>query len=185
MAHHSWQRAVSFAARSHHGQFRDDGETPYIAHPLRVAMIVRDTFACDDAVAIEGAILHDTIEDTPVDYDDIEEGFGRGVADCVAAMTKNMLLRYEEREADYDARLARADWRARIVKLADCYDNLSDALEKRKPARSLANMLARCERALALAAADASLQPASRRAIDALRALMDEVGQRVKTAPAT
>ena len=177
MAHDSWQRAVSFAARSHHGQFRDDGETPYIAHPLRVALVIRHVFGCDDAVTLETAILHDTIEDTPVDYDDIEENFGREVADAVAAMTKNMLLRYEAREADYDARLAKADWRARLVKLADCYDNLSDVAGKRKPARSLSNLLARCDRAIALATVDVALHPTTGRAIESLRRLMRDIEQ--------
>ena len=37
----AWQRAASFAAKAHEGQFRDDDETPYFAHPCRVALTVR------------------------------------------------------------------------------------------------------------------------------------------------
>ena len=39
-----WQQAASFAARFHRHQTRKDGLTPYIAHPFRVAMTVRDIF---------------------------------------------------------------------------------------------------------------------------------------------
>lgn len=145
-----WQDAASFAARAHASQTRRDGRTPYAAHPFRVAMAVRDVFGCDDAVAICAALLHDTIEDTGTDYDEIAEHFGVEVAQCVAALTKNMALPETEREADYDARLAGADWRARLVKLADTYDNLCEAVTDRDRAKCAA----RCRRALDLAKAD-------------------------------
>src|SRR6185436_5378978 len=121
-----WQEATAFAARAHEHQKRRDGRTPYFAHPVRVALTVRDLFACADQTALCAALLHDTIEDTMADFDEIEEAFGRPVARCVAALTKNMALPEKERERDYDARLGAADWRARLVKLADVYDNLCD-----------------------------------------------------------
>ena len=40
-----WQKAASAAARFHRHQFRKDGATPYVAHPFRVAMTVRDLSA--------------------------------------------------------------------------------------------------------------------------------------------
>ena len=83
MREHLWQRAASFAARAHAGQVRKDGVTPYFAHPVRVAMIVREVFGCDDEVALAAAFLHDTIEDTRTDYDDLLGAFGPRVADCV------------------------------------------------------------------------------------------------------
>lgn len=121
-----WRKAAAYAARMHANHARKDGRTPYFSHPARVAMTVRDTFGLDDPEAIAAAFLHDTIEDTPADYDDIADRFGVTVADLVAALTKNMLLPEAEREADYDARLAKADWRARLVKLADVLDNAED-----------------------------------------------------------
>src|SRR5690606_27204570 len=114
------------AARAHQGQTRKDGLTPYFSHSVRVALTLRQTFGCDDPIALAAAILHDTIEDTPADYDDIAEGFGSEIAGIVAALTKNMILPESEREPEYDARLSQADWRARLIKLADVYDNLSD-----------------------------------------------------------
>src|SRR5712671_6096092 len=121
-----WQQAASFAARAHLNQVRKDGSTPYFSHPARVAMTVAHVFGCEDEVVIAAAFLHDTIEDTQTDYDDIEEHFGKPVADCVAALTKNMILPESRREKDYYERLRRADWRARLVKLGDAYDNYCD-----------------------------------------------------------
>lgn len=151
-----WQSAASFAARAHRHQTRRDGKTPYVAHVFRVAMTVRDVFGCDDRVCVVSALLHDTIEDTGADYDDIAKAFGADVARCVAALTKNMALPEHEREAEYDARLARADWRARLVKLADQYDNLCDMCED--DAAFCARATARAERAVRLADVDRDVE---------------------------
>lgn len=98
----TWQQATSLAARAHRGQMRKDGHTPYVAHCFRVAMIIRDIFGFDDEATLCAALLHDTIEDTTVDYDEINEHFGTDVADLVAAMTKNMALPEHIREPAYD-----------------------------------------------------------------------------------
>ncbi|PHQ79591.1 MAG: hypothetical protein COB69_07625 [Phycisphaera sp.] len=174
-----WQRAASFAARAHTGQVRKDGATPYASHPTRVAMTLLRIFGCNDDQAIAAAFLHDTIEDTPADYDDIEEGFGKVVADIVAALTKNMILPESEREPEYDQRLANADWRARLIKLADVYDNLCDIefqnLQTVDQVRSTRlRHAARCERAIALASGDATAHPETARAIAVVRDRLDQ-----------
>ena len=88
--------AIAFAARAHHGQLRKDGKTPYASHPFRVCLIVRDIFAIDDPYVLAAAVLHDTIEDTTTDFDDLEKHFGREVAEWVAALSKDK--RRHERE---------------------------------------------------------------------------------------
>lgn len=170
-----WQRAVSFAAWKHRHQIRKDGRTPYAAHPFRVAMVVRDVFGCEDAEAIAAALLHDTIEDTLTDYDEVAEKFGSVVADLVAALTKNMALPEAAREADYDARLAKADWRARLIKLGDVFDNLSDLSSlTQKEKDKMSDIPEKCRRAMALAAGDAAGHPEVKRAVEAVRALLGE-----------
>lgn len=171
-----WQKAASLAARVHAHQRRKDGQTPYIAHPFRVAMTVRDVFGCDDQAALAIAVLHDTIEDTTVDYDDLLVDFGAVVADGVAALTKNKSLREDKREDAYDAGLKAADWRARLVKLADTFDNLSDIdADQQTPIESrLKRLLTRCERAIALATPDAPTHLETARAIAAVRSLMQK-----------
>lgn len=122
-----WQAAVSLAARVHAGQWRKDGCTPYVAHPMRVALTVRQVFGCDDVTALVIALLHDTIEDTLIDYDDLREQFGVAVAEGVACLTKDKRLPQEQREAAFYEQIARGSWQARLVKLADAHDNLCDA----------------------------------------------------------
>lgn len=168
-----WQEAVSFAARAHRHQVRKDGRTPYVAHVVRVALTVRDVFAEPDPSVLAIALLHDTIEDTTTDFDDLADRFGPDIARGVAALTKNMALPEDERERDYDERLARADWRARLVKLADTFDNLSDTASGQ--GTSLPRAVARCRRAVELARPDAS-RDSVRRAIDAVEALVARLG---------
>jgi guanosine-3',5'-bis(diphosphate) 3'-pyrophosphohydrolase len=160
-----FQEAVSYAARAHRNQLRKDGKTPYVAHVIRVALTVRVVFGCDDPVALQSAILHDTIEDTTTDYEDISERFGDAVAACVAVLTKNMALPEHEREAEYDSRLARATWQARIVKLADAYDNLCDVADfsEKDKSKKTADAVERARRALALSAGDADASVARAR----------------------
>ncbi|MCC6660648.1 MAG: bifunctional (p)ppGpp synthetase/guanosine-3',5'-bis(diphosphate) 3'-pyrophosphohydrolase [Phycisphaerales bacterium] len=164
---HPWQKAASFAARSHRHQVRKDGQTPYFAHPCRVAITLLAVFRCTDGAVLTAALLHDTIEDTLADFDEIEAQFGRPIADLVGALTKNKGLREREREADYDRRLAAAGWRALIVKLADCYDNVSDAGDPQRRRSATA----KARRALALAG-PCSDRPEVARAAAALRGLL-------------
>src|ERR1700757_961300 len=70
-------KAYVFAMRAHGKQFRASGD-PYFAHPLEVAGILTELKL--DVPTIVTALLHDTIEDTPVTYDDIKENFGDTIA---------------------------------------------------------------------------------------------------------
>lgn len=118
--------AAAFAAQRHRHQMRKDQETPYVSHVFRVCLVVRQVFGFDDPTMLAAALLHDTIEDTATDCDDIVERFGPVVAGWVAALTKDMRLPHEEREAEYIATLASSPWPVKVCKLADVYDNLND-----------------------------------------------------------
>ncbi len=119
--------AASFAARAHRHQTRKDGQTPYAAHVFRVCLIVRHVFGIDDTAVLTAALLHDAIEDTPTDRDDLSERFGEPVAGWAAALTKDMRLPDDEREAEYVAHLESAPWQVAVCKLADVYDNMTDS----------------------------------------------------------
>jgi guanosine-3',5'-bis(diphosphate) 3'-pyrophosphohydrolase len=153
---------------------RRDDRTPYAAHCVRVTLTISQLFGCGDEVVLAAAVLHDTIEDTTTDYEDIAHHFGTDVASLVAAMTKNMALPEPQREAAYDAQLARADWRARLIKLADTYDNLCDVgtvpMERRE--RRLRESRERALRAIDLAKPDAGNEWIDR-GVRALQKLME------------
>src|SRR5262245_25078577 len=128
--------AIAFAARAHRYQQRKDNRTPYASHPFRVCLIVRQLFGIDDPMVLIAAVLHDTVEDTNTDCDDLIGIFGPEVADWVGQLSKDKRLPEGKREAAYMETLSRSPWQVKVCKLADMYDNLSDIshlkLENRK-----------------------------------------------------
>ena len=75
--------AVAFAASSHAGQFRKGTKLPYIVHPMEAAAICASF--TDDVEVLAAAVLHDTVEDTNVTIQQIEDMFGIRVANIVAS----------------------------------------------------------------------------------------------------
>lgn len=121
------ERAFEFAFKAHSGQRRKSGE-PYIIHPVAVADILIG-FGMD-AQSVEAALLHDTVEDTPVTEDDIKKNFGASVAllvDGVTKLGKVPLASKEEQQAENLRKLLLAmceDIRVIIIKLADRLHNM-------------------------------------------------------------
>jgi guanosine-3',5'-bis(diphosphate) 3'-pyrophosphohydrolase len=138
--------AIAFAARAHEGQRRKDGRTPYVSHVFRVTLIARHLFGVDDPQVLLAAVLHDTIEDTTTDFDDLSERFGKQVAEWVAALSKDKRRKDEEREEEYCRTLSASPWQVRVCKLADIYDNLSDS--GNQPAEKRARSIQRSHRYL-------------------------------------
>jgi GTP diphosphokinase / guanosine-3',5'-bis(diphosphate) 3'-diphosphatase len=95
------KKAYTFAEQAHEGQTRATGE-PYITHPLQVAIILAEMRL--DMETLVAAILHDTIEDTPVTYDDIQGRFGPAVAHLVEGVTKLGSIPRLRQSADEDKR---------------------------------------------------------------------------------
>lgn len=133
--------AIAFAARKHQGQLRKDRQTPYASHVFRVCLIVRDVFGITDTSILTAAVLHDTIEDTTTDYDDLEKQFGREVAGWVSLLSKDKRLPEKRREKAYCEGLKAAAWQVKVCKLADVLDNMMDTahLPPERRARALRN----------------------------------------------
>jgi len=73
-------KAYAYAMTAHGEQFRASGD-PYFAHPLEVAAILTELKL--DVPTIVTALLHDTIEDTHVTYEDVKRQFGKDIAELV------------------------------------------------------------------------------------------------------
>jgi guanosine-3',5'-bis(diphosphate) 3'-pyrophosphohydrolase len=164
--------AVSFAARAHQGQLRKDQKTPYASHVFRASLILRHVFGIEDAATLTAAVLHDTIEDTTTDFDDVKERFGPEVAGWVATLSKDKRLEDAPREKAYMAGLASAPWQVKVCKLADIFDNLMDSghLSGQSRQRTLAR-----SRAYLGALDSPALPPAVGRAFEIVQALVREV----------
>ena len=79
--------AIQFAVKAHAGVNRKGKNRPYILHPLEAMLIASEL--TEDEEVLAAAVLHDTVEDTPVTREDIERSFGKRVADLVAAESEN------------------------------------------------------------------------------------------------
>lgn len=118
-------QAFRYAALKHRQQTLADGVTPYFVHVVRVCWILRDVFQIKDTATIVASILHDVVEDTGTGIEEIEELFGKTIAQYVDLLTKDPALPKRLREREYDEKLLNAPETVQIAKLADLYDNLS------------------------------------------------------------
>jgi GTP pyrophosphokinase len=118
------ERAYQVAERAHEGQTRKSGE-PYITHPLAVAQILADLGI--GAKTIAAALLHDTVEDTAYDLDELRRDFGDEIAMLVDGVTKLDKVKYgDSAQAETVRKMIVAmskDIRVLIVKLADRLHN--------------------------------------------------------------
>lgn len=122
--------APQVAARAHQGQRRKDG-TPYIAHPVRVALRVTEQYSgrgWDWYRAQITAFLHDVVEDTDITIEELRE---LGFDEVVLAALERVTKRPGEKYSDFILRI-RGDGMSDVsllaiaVKLADIDDNLED-----------------------------------------------------------
>jgi GTP diphosphokinase / guanosine-3',5'-bis(diphosphate) 3'-diphosphatase len=120
-------RAFHFAADAHGAQLRRSGQE-FIYHPWGVAKILT-TLRMDEAT-LAAALLHDTVEDTDVEIEEIHAEFGEEVAKLVEGVTKLTRVKFQSREhaeAENYRKLVVAmaeDVRVILIKLADRLHNL-------------------------------------------------------------
>ncbi len=120
-------RAYLFGAEAHEGQRRLSGE-PYIYHPLAVARILAELHL--DHESIVAAILHDVIEDTGADKEQLTELFGAEVAGLVDGVSKLTHIEFETKahaQAENFRKMMLAmvqDIRVILIKLADRLHNM-------------------------------------------------------------
>ena len=117
-----------FAIKAHQGQkMKFPSDVDYSAHIVGVT-VTAVNFAKNEDVDMDllasVALLHDTIEDTNITYQDIENNFGKNVADGVLALTKNEIIEKEHQMGDSLARILKLNKKEiAIVKLADrCFN---------------------------------------------------------------
>ncbi|MED5525651.1 MAG: bifunctional GTP diphosphokinase/guanosine-3',5'-bis pyrophosphate 3'-pyrophosphohydrolase [Pseudomonadota bacterium] len=121
------RQAYVLARDAHEGQSRSSGE-PYITHPVAVTGILADMRL--DHETLCAALMHDTIEDTPVTKEQIAEQFGEPVAELVEGVSKLDKIKFnskEEAQAENFRKMIMAmtqDIRVILIKLADRTHNM-------------------------------------------------------------
>jgi GTP diphosphokinase / guanosine-3',5'-bis(diphosphate) 3'-diphosphatase len=121
------EHAFAFAARAHEGQQRRSGE-PFIEHPFAVARILAELHLDEETLA--AALLHDVVEDTGVEPDQLKAEFGEEIAKLVDGVTKLTRIQFQSREhaeAENYRKMIVAmaqDPRVILIKLADRLHNM-------------------------------------------------------------
>lgn len=122
------EEALEVAAQAHHGQFRKGTVTPYISHPYAVGLILMSA-GCSEEVVIAG-LLHDTVEDTDITLDYIQERFGESIAEIVDGCSEDKSLRWRERKAERIEALKSASVEVCLVTCADKLHNLKTVISE-------------------------------------------------------
>ena len=103
--------AFKFAKERHQNTKRKYSGEPYIIHLQAVHQLVRQV--TDDKDTWTAAILHDVIEDTDTTYEEVQERFGKKVADIVQECTKDKEKNFHIKSKE-----------ALVIKMADVMHNL-------------------------------------------------------------
>lgn len=121
------ERAYVLSAKAHKGTVRLSGE-PYLIHPLEVAYVLSKMNL--DAQSVASGLLHDTLEDSYLTKEELEQYFGKEVAELVDGVTKISRIKMsgsEDARADSLRKMILAtskDVRVILIKLADRYHNM-------------------------------------------------------------
>ena len=122
-----------FAEEAHQGQFRKYTGEPYITHPIAVMEIVSTVKHTE--VMLQAALLHDVVEDTHFDFNDIEDEFGPEVTGLVYWLTDISRPHHgnrETRKAMDALHYSRGPAESQTVKVADLIHN-TECIAKEDP----------------------------------------------------
>jgi guanosine-3',5'-bis(diphosphate) 3'-pyrophosphohydrolase len=123
-------KALHFSANKHRDQRRKDFDaSPYINHPIEVAELLSSVGEVRDLITLQGAILHDTIEDTQTTGEELEALFGKDVRHLVEEVTDDKRLPKQERKKLQIEHAPNLSLRAKQVKLADKIANVKSVTE--------------------------------------------------------
>ncbi|MCL1896748.1 MAG: HD domain-containing protein [Clostridiales bacterium] len=123
------KKAIAFAVAKHGGQIRKVSGLPYYVHLFDVCSIVskyyKESYRIDELCA--AAVLHDSIEDTEVTYEELLEKFGLLVAELVKQLTNDEdMIAKTGKEAYLNKKLEGLTSYALTIKLADMLSNIGE-----------------------------------------------------------
>ncbi|WP_101846848.1 HD domain-containing protein [Halobacillus sp. Marseille-P3879] len=116
------EKASRFATMAHRGQKRKGSTEDYVTHPIRVAETLHEA-GCSMELICAG-LLHDIVEDTPYELEDIEREFGIAVRDLVAIHTEDKTKTWYERKAHTITTVQTGNMEVKSLIVADKLDNL-------------------------------------------------------------
>lgn len=118
------ERALMVAEKAHSNQSYDI--YPYMYH-IRQVVKIAEELGYDESIII-ASVLHDTLEDTSLSYNDIKKAFGEEVAEIVYCVTDEFGRNRDERKEKTYPKI-QANWKATVVKICDRIANVSQSKE--------------------------------------------------------
>ena len=129
MTHTLILKAAQFAAEQHRDQRRKDKHaSPYIIHPISVALAISQIGGVDDPEILAAALLHDTLEDTDTKPEELEAKFGKKVCEYVLDVTDDKTLPKDERKSRQIEHAKKISKGAALIKLGDKISNVTDVI---------------------------------------------------------
>ena len=129
MTHTLILKAAHFAAKKHRDQRRKDKHaSPYIIHPISVALAIAQIGRVDDPEILAAALLHDTLEDTKTEPEDLEAEFGKKVCEYVLDVSDDKTLPKDERKRRQIEHAKQISKGAALIKLGDKISNVTDVI---------------------------------------------------------
>ncbi len=118
------EKAIEASALAHDGQYRKRSSLPYLSHPVTVGFYLIESGASEEVIA--AGILHDVIEDTPLNFDNLKDEFGEEIARLVLNCSEpDKTLEWEERKQHTVDELRSASFSVKQIVCADKLHNLS------------------------------------------------------------
>ena len=145
-----YQKAIRFAGETHGDQKMPASKASYLVHLSNVAMEVilaeQNTVDFDLKFAVQVALLHDVLEDTPTSFEEVSERFSAEIAEAVLALSKNEGLPGDIQILDSLMRIKPLRKEVWAVKLADRISNMQEpphtwTLDKKKQYRQVAKLI--------------------------------------------
>jgi guanosine-3',5'-bis(diphosphate) 3'-pyrophosphohydrolase len=122
--------ALAFSAARHRHQKRKGKlASPYINHPIDVALVIVREGGITTAPVLTAALLHDTIEDTDTTHDELTERFGHEVANIVLEVSDDPRLSKAEQRRRQELGAASLSYGAKLVRIADKISNVRDLVD--------------------------------------------------------
>lgn len=129
MIRNKLMRAITYAANKHKDQVRKVDETPFIAHPYRVAMLLKE-HNCETDIVI-AALLHDTVEDTDCTFEELEHLFGKDVKEYVDYVTElDKKISWKKRKEHSIQAFKTVPYDVKLLIAADKIDNLQSMIDQ-------------------------------------------------------
>ena len=117
-------KGIEFAIRAHGQQKRKGSDLLYIVHPFETALILSQAGASETLIC--AGLLHDTLEDTDVTYEQLRKEFGAEVADLVLSRSEDKEKTWEERKSVTVNKIQSLNYEQKLLLCADKLSNMRD-----------------------------------------------------------